>query len=126
MASCRSPDELEDAHLLGHALGGHRLQRLESKNVRSPYIYIFADQDGGAKLLVQSFEAGRKIHSVAERRVIHALRRPEVADHGFAHMNAKPRKEWSQAFGFKFGIDLLGCGLACKDRPASPLDMVGL
>jgi hypothetical protein len=63
---------------------------------------------------------------VAERRIVHALGRSDIADDGFADMNPEPREEGRQAFGFEFGVQSLAGGLGAKRRPAGVRDMVRL
>ena len=126
MASCRCPDELEDAGFLCHALGDDGLDSSELEAVLNPQIDIFADEDCGPKLLVQAFEARCQIHRIAKRRVVHAFRRSEIADDGLPNMNAKPREERLQSLGLELSVELFARRFARKRCPASPLDMVRL
>ena len=87
---------------------------------------VLAREDGGTDLLVQPFKAGCEVHGVAERRIVHALGRSDIADDGFADVNPEPREKRRQAFGFEFGVQPLAGGLGCKRRPASARDMVRL
>ena len=65
----------------------------ELEAMLNPHIDILAHKDCGPILLVQAFQARRQVHGVAERRVVHAFRRTEIADHGLADMNAETRVE---------------------------------
>ena len=92
----------------------------------NPQTDIFAHKDSGPKLLVQAFEARCQIHRVAKGRVVHALNRPKVTDHGLPDMNAKSREEWLQTLSLKLGVELFARQSAHKSCPASSLDMVRL
>ena len=102
------------------------LEGSELEAVLNPRIDVFAHKNGGPKLLVQSFEARRQIYRVAKGRVVHALRRPEIADDGLPDMNAKSREERLQTLGFKLRVELFACRPARQSCPAGPLDVVEL
>src|SRR4029077_1779994 len=94
LISCRCPDQLENAGFLCHALGNDRLEGSELETMLSPQIDAFAHKDIGPKLLVQAFQTRRQIYRIAKGCVVHALRRPKIADDGIPDVNAKPREEW--------------------------------
>ena len=111
---------------LCHPLGNDRFEGFELEAVVNPQKDILAHKNDGPKPLVQAFEARRQIHRIAQGRVVHALRRPDVADHGLPDMNAKPREEWLQTLSLKLAVELFARKSASKSCPASSLDVVGL
>ena len=70
-----------------------------------PLADIIADQDRRTVLLVETFETSRQIHGATQHRVVHALGRPDVADHGITDMDAEPCDKRRQRFGFKLSIE---------------------
>ena len=93
---------------------------LNWKQMPSPQIDIFAHKDRGPKLLVQAFEARCQVDRVAKSRVVHALRRPKVADDGLPDMNAEPREERLQTLSLKLGVELFTRQLCPRGLPGRP------
>ena len=112
-------DELKNHGLPCHALGKDRIGSSKLEAMRDPRVNFLADEDGGSKPLVHTFDARGQIHRVAKSRVVHAFHRTKVADDGLADVYAKPREEWLQALGFKLRVELFARRLArkcCADR----------
>ena len=98
----------------------------ELELIANAQVHVLACKDRRPDLLVQALETGREIHGVAERRVIHALGRSDIADDGLTDMNAEPRDERLQAVGLELDVEPLAGGLGRKRRPAGARDMVRL
>ena len=121
-----APDEFENSGFFCHALGNDRIKGPEFEEILNPPVHVLADKDRCPGLLVQAFKTRREINGVAERGIVHALGRSDIADHGFADMNAEPRNERLQSIGLEFGVKPLTGSLGREHRPAGARDVVRL